>query len=131
MNRTLESIFSRKPAGHSTGALFAQAALGLATVLALTGFTRLGKNHVRIGTPEAAQKRMRDLLKAKQERDANGPSYPAANAFTGQQVDPALAADRSGDVHQTPMPRRPSPDAIYGATYDHARGDQGKRSQDR
>jgi hypothetical protein len=122
-------MFHRKPAGLSPGQLLAHAAIAVATVFTLTGLTRLGKSHVRKGTPAAAQKRMRELLKAKQERDRQGPSYPTANAFTGRDVDPALEADRSGDVHQTAMPRKPSPDAVYGATYDHARGDQGKRSQ--
>jgi len=130
MSSKFASMFSRRKAAPSAGALIVQAALGLATALALTGITRLGKNPVRKGTPEAAQKRMRELLKAKKERDAQGPGYPASNAFTGRD-DVAANADR-GEVHQqTPTPRRPSPDAIYGATYDHARGDQGKRSQDR
>ena len=130
MSKDWTSIFSHREAAPSTGALFAQVAVGIATVLALTGITRLGKNHVRKGTPEAAQKRLRELLKAKQERDRQGPNYPAANAYTGR-PDDAAPTDR-GEVHQqNPLPRRPSPDAIYGATYDHARGDQGKRSQDR
>lgn len=129
MSNHLTSMFQREST-PSVGTLLAQAALGLATVLALAGITRLGKNHARKGTPAAAQKRMRELLKAKQERDRQGPNYPAANAYTGRE-DGAANADR-GEVHQqNPLPRRPSPDAIYGATYDHARGDQGKRSQDR
>ena len=123
----LPSIFHRKPAGLSPGQLLARAAVAVATVFTLTGLTRLGKSHVRKGTPEAAQKRMAELLKAKQERDRQSPSGPAANAYTGHALDPALAADRSGDVHQTAMPRKPSADAVYGATYDHARGDQSKR----
>ncbi len=130
MSNQFTAMFSRREPSMSTGALIAQVAVGVAAVLALTGITRLGKNHVRKGTPAAAQKRMRELLKAKQERDRQGPNYPAANAYTGRH-DEAAPADR-GEVHQqNPLPRRPSPDAVYGATYDHARGDQGKRSQDR
>lgn len=126
LRHSLNSIFHREPVGLSPGQMLAHAAIAVATVFTLTGLTRLGKSHVRKGTPEAAQKRMQELLKAKQERDRNGPSYPPANAHTGHAVDPALAADR-GDVHQTAMPRKPSPDAVYGATFDHARGDQSKR----
>jgi len=127
MSKSSHSLFSRGSRGMSTSAVLIQAALGIATVLTLTGLTRLGKSHVRRGSPESAQKGMRALLSAKQARDRKGPGYPASNAHTGRPVDAEVNAEFD-QSHQAPEPKRPSPDAIYGATFDHARGDQAKRN---
>ncbi len=124
---TSHSFFSRGSDRVSTGALLVQAALGVAAVLTLTGLTRLGKGHVRRGSPQAAQKQMRALLDAKKARDRKGPSYPSANAHTGRPEDAEVNGEFA-QTHQSPTAKRPSPDAVYGATYDHARGNQGKRN---
>ncbi len=66
---------------------------------------------------------MRELLKAKQARDRQGPTWPAANAHTGG----GGGSDEIAE-HDTQMPGY-SPDSNLGVAGMHGRGNQSKRGQ--
>ena len=81
-------------------------------------------------SPDVARKHFEELLKAKQERVRQGPSYPAPNAYTGRH-DAEGAIPPSYPTQETTQSADTSPDAeaTYGETSNHGRGNQGMREQ--
>ena len=84
----------------------------------------------RAVSPSVARKHFEQLLKAKQERVRQGPSYPAPNPFTGRHdVDNGMQSTPNEDS-ATPAAGAPDPEATYGGTeFNHGRGNQGMRNQ--
>jgi len=68
-----------------------------------------------------------ELLRAKQERVRQGPSYPPANPYTGRHDAPTDQSIESTSSHGPPMANTPDPEATYGASTTHGRGNQGMR----
>lgn len=84
----------------------------------------------RAVSPAIAKRHFLEVLEAKQERVRQGPSYPAANAFTGRPDAHYEGAQPSGEEEVAPVVgNAPSADATYGAGLVHARGNQGMRKQ--
>jgi len=81
-------------------------------------------------SPKVAARHFREVLQAKQERVRQGPSYPPANAFTGQHAAEAGASSGGLDPH-APLPATgtPPPEALTAANSTHGRGNQGMRKQ--
>jgi hypothetical protein len=79
-------------------------------------------------SPEVATAHFQELLRAKQERVRQGPTYPAANPYTGRH-DASGGNDHGDDLdsHGPPLSNTPEPEAVYGASTAHARGNQGMR----
>lgn len=84
----------------------------------------------RAVSPSVARKHFEQLLKAKQERVRQGPSYPAPNPFTGRHdVDNGMQSTPN-EESATPAAGAPDPEATYGGTeFNHGRGNQGMRNQ--
>ncbi|WP_440225822.1 hypothetical protein ACQQ2N_16625 [Dokdonella sp. MW10] len=82
-------------------------------------------------SPEVAREHFLEVLEAKKQRNAEGPSYPAANAFTGRHdVDAQAAGLPSSDAAVPSVPGTAhAPESTYGASLVHARGNQGMRKQ--
>ncbi len=68
-----------------------------------------------------------ELLRAKQERVRQGPSYPAANAYTGRHDAPTENMHEDASSHGPPMASAPDAEATYGTSTAHGRGNQGMR----
>ncbi|MEO7431656.1 MAG: hypothetical protein ABIR62_06455 [Dokdonella sp.] len=77
--------------------------------------------------PDVAIAHFQELLRAKQERVRQGPSYPAANAYTGRHDATADDVHDDPNSHGPPMASAPDAEATYGASTTHARGNQGMR----
>ncbi|MET0230522.1 MAG: hypothetical protein ABW186_06290 [Rhodanobacteraceae bacterium] len=73
------------------------------------------------------------MLEAKQARVRQGPSYPPANAFTGQRTADGSAPAPGNDSAPPPAPPdagKPAPEATFGeSSVRHGRGNQGMRPQ--
>ena len=84
-------------------------------------------------TPDVARQHFQELLEAKQARVRQGPSYPAANAFTGQRAADGSAPAPGSDSAPPPAPPdsgKPAPEATFGeSSARHGRGNQGMRPQ--
>lgn len=78
-------------------------------------------------TPDVAMAHFQELLRAKQERVRQGPNYPPANPYTGRHDAPVEHAHEDASGHGPPMADSPDPEATYGASTTHARGNQGMR----
>ncbi|MEO7324833.1 MAG: hypothetical protein ABIW82_08390 [Dokdonella sp.] len=78
-------------------------------------------------SPEVATAHFQELLRAKQERVRQGPTYPAANPYTGRHDTSAGNVLADLDSHGPPLSNTPEPEAVYGASTTHARGNQGMR----
>jgi hypothetical protein len=78
-------------------------------------------------SPEVATAHFQELLRAKQERVRQGPAYPPANPYTGRHDAPAGGINEAAAAHGPPLPTAPEPEAVYGASTTHGRGDQGMR----
>ncbi len=79
-------------------------------------------------SPEVATAHFQELLRAKQERVRQGPTYPAANPFTGRHDGSEGHGHGDLDSHGPPqLPNTPEPEAVYGASTAHGRGNQGMR----
>jgi hypothetical protein len=78
-------------------------------------------------TPDVAMAHFQELLRAKQERVRQGPSYPPANPYTGRHDAPAEHPHEDTASHGPPMASAPDPEATYGASTAHGRGNQGMR----
>lgn len=78
-------------------------------------------------SPEIAVAHFQELLRAKQERVRQGPTYPAANPYTGRHDVAGGNAHGDVDSHGPPSPSTPEPEAVYGASTTHGRGNQGMR----
>ncbi|HEX5122117.1 MAG TPA: hypothetical protein VFV97_02635 [Rhodanobacteraceae bacterium] len=77
-------------------------------------------------TPEVARQHFRELLEAKQQRDKQGPSYPAPNAFTGRPHEGTASPAPANEPSET----APDVEATYGeGEFKHGRGNQGMRGQ--
>jgi hypothetical protein len=76
---------------------------------------------------EVASAHFQELLRAKQERVRQGPAYPPANPYTGRHDVPAANGDGNIDSHVPPLSSAPDPEAVYGASTTHGRGNQGMR----
>ncbi len=61
-------------------------------------------------SPEVAIQHFRELLRAKQERVSQGPSYPSANAFTGRNDGATAPAPHTGD-DAPPAPAAGTPES--------------------
>lgn len=80
-------------------------------------------------SPSLARRHFEELLKAKQERVRQGPNYPAPNPYTGRHESEApIATSENGESTPT-ADTTPAPEATYGETHTHARGNQGMRNQ--
>jgi hypothetical protein len=66
------------------------------------------------------------MLEAKNERVRQGPTWPAANAHTGQHIGAGPVVSR--DLFDVPV-THPSPETNFGVHGMHGRGNQGKRGQ--
>ncbi|MGH8172912.1 MAG: hypothetical protein ACREPX_07170 [Rhodanobacteraceae bacterium] len=81
-------------------------------------------------TPAEARRHFEELLKAKQERVRQGPNYPPANAYTGRHDGDAPSTTDASDEAPAPQTdNTPAPEATYGETHTHGRGNQGMRNQ--
>ncbi|MEO6688315.1 MAG: hypothetical protein ABIS07_03485 [Dokdonella sp.] len=78
-------------------------------------------------SPEVAAAHFQELLRAKQERVRQGPSYPAANPYTGRHGGSGANGHADLDSHAPPLSNTPEPEAVYGASTTHGRGNQGMR----
>jgi len=76
-----------------------------------------------------ARRHFEELLKAKQERVRQGPNYPAPSPYTGRHEGEAPIATNEGDESTRPVDNTTAPEATYGETHTHARGNQGMRNQ--
>jgi hypothetical protein len=88
-----------------------------------------GDQRKRAVTPSEARRHFEELLKAKQERVRQGPNYPAPNPYTGRHEGEAPAATNGNEETTPPADTAPAPEATYGETHTHARGNQGMRNQ--
>jgi hypothetical protein len=88
-----------------------------------------GDQRKRAVTPSEARRHFEELLKAKQERVRQGPNYPAPNPYTGRHGGEAPAATNGNEETTPPADTAPAPEATYGETHTHARGNQGMRNQ--
>jgi hypothetical protein len=68
-----------------------------------------------------------ELLRAKQERVRQGPNYPPANPYTGRHDVTVDHVQEDAASHGPPMSTVPDPEATYGASTTHGRGNQGMR----
>jgi hypothetical protein len=68
-----------------------------------------------------------ELLRAKQERVRQGPAYPAANAYTGRHDVSVDSAHENIASQEPSLSNAPDPEAVYGASTAHGRGNQGMR----
>ena len=89
---------------------------------------RARPSHHDGATPDVARQHFRELLEAKQARVRQGPSYPAANAHTGQH--PTTPVPLPAYV-AAPPPATGSgaPEPAADIEPEHARGNQGMRDQ--
>ncbi|MEO5561078.1 MAG: hypothetical protein ABIO49_14175 [Dokdonella sp.] len=79
-------------------------------------------------SPEVAAAHFQELLRAKQERVRQGPTYPAANPYTGRHD--GSGGNGHGDIDShgpPPLSNTPEPEAVYGTSTTHGRGNQGMR----
>ncbi|MGB0135417.1 hypothetical protein [Dokdonella sp.] len=77
-------------------------------------------------TPKQSAAQIRALLEAKKQRVRQGPTWPAANAHTGQLGGAGPEVDH--DLHDTAVAQT-SPESNFGVAGMHGRGNQGKRGQ--
>lgn len=78
--------------------------------------------------PAVARRHFQALLEAKQARVRQGPSYPPANAFTGQHETTTVPPPSTSAEAAPSTPPEP-PQAPSSAPEPHGRGNQGMRHQ--
>jgi len=128
---TREKVASKLPAAARKPAPVAQRASVAPEKIAakpISGAREAPKK--RAASPAIAKRHFLEVLEAKQERVRQGPSYPAANAFTGRPDAHYEGAQLAAEEEIAPVVgNAPSADATYGAGLVHARGNQGMRKQ--
>ncbi|MEP7097943.1 MAG: hypothetical protein ABI748_09800 [Dokdonella sp.] len=79
-------------------------------------------------SPEVAIQHFREVLRAKQERVNQGPSYPSANAFTGRTDAAAGSTHMQSEGPPAETGSVPEPEALNASNSMHGRGNQGMRN---
>jgi hypothetical protein len=122
-------VAARKPAAQAQPVV-ARKPVATAPIqhAAVPGKSPTAPAHTGPVSPEVAIQHFREVLRAKLERESQGPSYPSANPFSGR-IDSATATQHA-DTEGQPPPAAgtPEPEALTGSNSIHGRGNQGMRN---